>query len=984
MKSEKEKIFENHIVKYLHDNHDYEILSANDCTDKEYHILSSRLLWFIKETQVAKYAKLQENYGADADNEIFKALKTELERKPLWVIIRNSLPVRGITFDLYYPKPRSSNSQTSFDNYSKNRLALKQQYYFSAATQESIDIVLFLNGLPIITIELKHEDEGQNLHDAVAQYTVRKLDNQIFSLPFLHIAADTSEVKIATNPLSENNFIPFNEGLTNQAETEGEYPIEYLYKNALSKDWVLEYISFFLLYIPSAEKITDDGIYLVEPEMTFFPRYHQLRSNRNLATDISEHFEKNNQLGKKYLINHSAGSGKTLTISWLTDRLDSLYSTTNRKVFDMVVVLTDRKSLDKNIKDELERFVHLKTKIGFAKNSKKLKEFIKKRKSIVVSTIQKFSYIQELLEEDDSLSSLHIAFIIDEAHRSQDGKLASRAKAIFTPDDKPDNESTPTDEDEIIEQAQKIDISNQVLVAFTATPIKSTVTYFGQPFDVYLEEEAVKEGYILDVANNIISYSTLYHLKSKAIIPDDELYPQGVIHKALRDVAYRDPELIQYKSEVILKYFNTKVADILNGKAKAMVVTSSRAAGLLYFESLKEKIKKRKLPYRVLYAFSDFTDEKGKEIKEEDINELNTKHDGKLIEDVFEENDDYRIMIVANKFQQGFNQPKLVAMFLDKPVRNVNAVQTLSRLNRKCSDKDMTMVVDFTNSTKQIFDAFKHYRGGSKFETQEPNPKVLEDKYKEFLEKNIFTVEEITTYVSLVKLATTEPEKYDADLMTLSNKYREKFKEIIKGKQEQKDIVNFLDKFVSEFYFISLFFKLPKHIIRFALFAEVISDKLYKKGTITSLKEHLKSLIVEKSTVRYQGEIANPTVNEPPPPPKKTKNGGNNTPPEKVSIPDVMESLRSLFEISEEEEILINEVIEEITKDNNVISMIVNNLNNTLFLSNYKYTLRERIKNYYIDHNREEKLLEAVYVNPGGIIEYMVQSIIRICETNVA
>lgn len=315
MKSDKEKIFENHIAAYLSDKHGYISLSAADCTDTDFHFITSHLLDFIKDTQLAKYEKLQENYGTDADREILEALKTELQRKPLWVIIRNSLPVRGISFDLYYPKPRSSNSQTSFDNYNKNKFSFKQQYHFSNDTSQSIDLVLFLNGLPIITIELKHEDEGQNVYDAVEQYNIRPQENRIFTLPFLHIAADTSEVKIATNPFSEHNFIPFNQGLTNKEENQGEYPIEFLYKDVLSKDWVLEYISFFLLYIPANQKITEDGILLVEPERTIFPRFHQLRSNHKLAYSISSHFETKNTLGLKYLINHSAGSGKTLTIS---------------------------------------------------------------------------------------------------------------------------------------------------------------------------------------------------------------------------------------------------------------------------------------------------------------------------------------------------------------------------------------------------------------------------------------------------------------------------------------------------------------------------------------------------------------------------------------------------------------------------------------------------------------------------------------------
>lgn len=981
MPSDKEKIFENHIAAYLSEKHGYTALSAADCTDTDFHFIAPHLLGFIKETQLSKYEKLQENYHTDADREILEALKDELQRKPLWVIIRNSLSVRGISFDLYYPKPRSSHSLTSQDNYSKNKFSVKQQYRFSSDTAHSIDLVLFLNGLPVITLELKHEDEGQNVYDAVEQYNLRSHENRIFSLPFLHIAADTSEVKIATNPVAESNFIPFNQGLTNKEENQGEYPIEFLYRDILSKDFVLEYISFFLLYIPADQRITEDGIISIDPERSFFPRFHQLRSNHKLAQSISSHFDNENSLGLKYLINHSAGSGKTLTISWLTDRLDSLYSTGNHKVFDMVIVLTDRRSLDKNIKDELKNFIHLKEKIGFAEKSENLKNLIQRRKSIVVSTIQKFSYIQDIIQEDEGLKQLRIAFIIDEAHRSQDGKLASNVKAIFTNPELPDSEEIPTDEDELIDEARRVNINNQVLIAFTATPTQTTVDYFGEPFDEYTEDEAIKEEYIFDVAKNIISYQTLYHLKSKAIIPDDEMYPAGVVHKALRDVAYRDPELIQYKSEVILKYFEDKVKDTIFGSGKAMVVASSRPAGLLYFEALKEKIAKRNLPYKILFAFSDFTDENGNEVKEETLNELNITHGGKKIEDVFNDNIDYRIIVVANKFQTGFNQPKLVSMFLDKPVRGVNAVQTLSRLNRKAFGKDLTMVVDFTNSVQNIFDAFRRYRTGSRYRPQEPNPQALEVHYREFLSFNIFDESDIIHYTELIKEATTNLAK-DADLMALSNDYRNKFREIVTEKEEQKNIVNFLNRYVSDFYFITLFFQLPKEIIRFALFAEVIAGKLFKKGSVSSLNDHLKNLLVEKSTVRYRGIITNTTANEPPPSPKNGT-GGSSEPP-RASIPEVMDDLRVVFQISDEEAMLINEVIEEVMKDDDIINLIINNIDNRLFLSTYQNTLKQRIINYYLDHNWDDRLIEGPYISPGGIIEYIVKAVFRLCRSMVA
>jgi len=325
----------------------------------------------------------------------------------------------------------------------------------------------------------------------------------------------------------------------------------------------------------------------------------------------------------------------------------------------------------------------------------------------------------------------------------------------------------------------------------------------------------------------------------------------------------------------------------------------------------------------------------------------------------------------------------LVAMFLDKTVKGVNAVQTLSRLNRKTYGKDTTMVVDFTNSVQNIFDAFRRYRTGSRFQPQEPNPKALEDRYNEFLSFNIFDESQIIIYTELIKEATTDPAK-DADLMSLSNDYRNKFRELVTEKEAQKDIINFLNRFVSDFYFTTLFFQLPTKIIRFALFAEVIADKLFKKGSASSLKDHLKNLLVEKSTVRYRGIITSATVNEPPPPPRAGTGGGNNTIPPRTSIPEVMENLRTVFQITDEEALLINEVIEEVMKDDSIVTLIVNNIDNSLFLDAYRNTLKQRIINYYLDHNWDERLIEGPYVSPGGIIEYIVQSVYRMCKTKAA
>ena len=609
---------------------------------------------------------------------------------------------------------------------------------------------MYLNGLPIITLEFKHE-KNQTVHDAVAQYAARDHTKRIFQLPFLYIAADTADVMVATDPRRVENFRWFNSGLTNKPLTEGEYPVEFLYREALSKDRILEVLSFFLVYVPHREA---EGDKPECPAFTLFPRYHQSRMVRKVADNALAHFAEKGDIGRKFLINHSAGSGKTLSICWLADRLHSLYKPgTNEKLVDMVFILTDRKTLDKNIRDDIENFTHLKDVVGLARKAEDLPRYMAERKSIVVTTQQKFAWILQEIEKDPALKKLRVAFLIDEAHRSQEGRLGAAIRKPFRESRSPDapdieRDEERDDEEEIARIIREHD-SNQLFVAFTATPAPATVTLFGEPFDTYSEAEAIAEGYIVDVASSILSYETLYHLHCRIVPnPDDEkLYPKGVVAKALKNVAFQDDGLIQYKAEVMLRIFEENVKHLIGGRSKVMIVTSSRVAGLRYFDVIKEKVRERNADYKVLYAFSDFLHpETNQPISEHAINDLS---EGEQIEDRFE-GDDYRWMVVANKFQTGFDQPLLAGMFIDKPVVDRNAVQTVSRLNRSHEGKSDVVVVDFTNNATAILKAFAKYRKGTPFEPGDPDPAQCTKLHEEIITAGGFIQEDARNFVKLI------------------------------------------------------------------------------------------------------------------------------------------------------------------------------------------------------------------------------------------
>ena len=999
-----EKKFQKHIADFLIREHGCAVLTQEEITDTEFYFAEDHLYAFLNATQSETIERLEVDYGSDTRDEIFKELREEIGRRPLWSIIRTGLSVRGHDFKLYFPKPRSSESVAN-QLYSENRITFIPELLIKGAKRP--DFVIFLNGLPIVTMELKHE-ANQNVHDAVAQYVARDHSDQIFQLPFLHIAADTSDVQVATDPRAEKNFRWFNTGLTNQQLTEGEYPVEFLYREVLSKNNLLEAVSFYLVQAPKQEAAEDRP---ERPAFTLFPRYHQLRCVEKIARETQGHFAEHGDVGRKFLVNHSAGSGKTLTMCWLADRLHSLYKPgTSEKMVNMVFLLTDRKSLDKNIRDDMDKFTHLKDVVRYAKRSGDLGRFLRDREQIIVTTQQKFRYILDKIANDTGLRDLRVAFLIDEAHRSQEGSMATAIRTPFrdapttqvrecmvlaadpfmpyiavneedsieapTPAethdvDTPDAEDAQQQEDpqdQIARVIREHDL-NQLFVAFTATPSPATVQLFGEPFDSYTEAEAIQEGYIVDVAQSIISYKTLYHLHCP-IIPSGEaekLFPPGVVSKALKNVAFQDSELIQYKAEVMLRIFEEQVKPLIEGRAKAMIVTTSRIAGLEYFRVIQRKLKERGAEHKALYAFSDFVHpDNNKVITEHAVNGL---HDGELIEDRFEE-ESYRLMIVASKFQTGFDQPLLAGMFLDKAVADRNAVQTISRLNRCHPDKNGVVVVDFTNNAKTILKAFNKYRHGSPHEPDEPDPQKCLELQEEILAVGLFTQADARPVVELIKT------NDDPALQTRANELRQRFQAHITDPEGRKSFVYLLAKFVKSYHFLSSFFSYEVSVREFVAFCEFIGPQLIKAGSISELMKLVRSTVVEKAAVTYEGEVEMPAGLKKP---KATHGGGGVAPPvKKISVQDMIAKIRETFDISDEEALHIREVSEEKLEDESIRQTVVAHRTDVGFLESvYKNHVNTGIQEAYALRQLYEQLGDPKYTDKGAIFDIMAYTVIQ-------
>ena len=963
-----ELAFQQHIAAFLVREHKYGVLEQADITDTENFIVEDHLWAFLNDTQPETVKKLAEDYGTDARDEVFRALRNELRHTPLWLLIRHGLKVRGLEFRLYYPRPRSSESVAT-KLYDKNRITYRPHFYFGDTNTE-IDFVFFLNGLPIVALELKHE-KNQTVDDAVTQFTKRNHTQKIFQHPFLYLAADTTDVMAATDPRREESFRWHNTGLTNTPLTEGEYPVEFLYREVLSKERLLEALAFFLVYVPKREAEEDKP---ERPAFTLFPRYHQGRTVRRIAEDALAHFNENGDIGRKYLVNHSAGSGKTLTICWLADRLHSLFKPgTSEKLADVIFVLTDRKTLDKNIKDEIENFIHLKDVVGLAKKAEDLPRFLAQRKPIIITTQQKFAWILTEIENDPALKQLRVAFLIDEAHRSQEGRMATAIRKPFREKvdvdaADADAEQEPEDEEEEIARIIREHDRNQLFVAFTATPAPATVTLFGEAFDTYTEAEAIAEGYIVDVAASIISYKTLYNLRSRVVPkPDEEqkLYPKGVVAKALKNVAFQDDELIQYKSEVMLRIFEENVKPLIGGRAKAMIVTSSRVAGLRYFQIIKEKLKERGADYKVLYAFSDFVHpQTNASISEHSLNELK---DGEQIEDRFD-GEDYRLMVVANKFQTGFDQPLLAGMFLDKPVFDRNAVQTISRLNRCYDEKRDVVVVDFTNNAREILKAFAKYRKGTPFPPGEPDENECVRLREEILSAGVFTQDDAKEIVRLLGANS------DARVQFAVAGLRARFQKEIAEFDQRKALVYLLARFVKSYHFLTCFFAYPSEIGEFAAFAEYVGPQLIKQGTVSELMKRIRETQVVKAAVQYQGEVRSGG-------PVKIKSGtgrkGPGPTPKKVSIQDMIDEIRTRFNITDEEALYIREVTEEKSQDESIRATVRTHQEDLVYLEGpFRGQVNGQIQWAYQERGRYDELADDKYKDPGGIFDIMAVTVI--------
>ncbi len=697
----KEIEFEKHIEKELVRLHGFRKRNAETDYNRLTTLDEELLFDFLRVTQEEKLTKLQEISGNALETRLMRRIDEEIGRRGIIDCLRKGVEEGPVKIDLMYFRPVNSENPDVERVYRSNIFSIARQVKFSQTTEQSIDAVLFVNGIPIITAELKNELTGQNVYHAIRQYqNDRDPREKLFSFKrcVSHFAIDTSEAFETTELKSERTFfLPFNKGFefgAGNPPVEGKHKTHYVWEKLWAPDSLADLLQFF---VHAYDEVREDrlGREYCQP-IQLFPRYQQWRTVLDLLSASQVH-----GVGINYLIQHSAGSGKSLTIAWLAHRLINLFDIKNERVYDAVIVLTDRRVLDKMLREIIRALSPIPgIFVPTGEDGTRLKDALEGNAQIITSTIQKFPFVNGLVNQ---LSTKKFALIVDEAHSSQSGELTRAVQ------DRLGGEGI---EDWLIEQVKsRKQPGNISYFAFTATPKHETLERFGKkqpdgsysPFSLYSMKQATEEKFILDVLSNYTTYKTYFKLLKKAA--EDPTVPRVRALSAILRYVNLHENTLEQKIEVIMAHFEKTVKDLLRGESKAMIVTSSRDAAVRYKLAMDHYLREHNYPHKTLAAFTDSIELDGVSYTETSINEGipedNTAKEFKKAE--------YRFLIVAEKYQTGFDEPFLCAMYVDKHLSGVQAVQALSRLNRTARDKDQVYVLDFVNEVDDIKRAFEPY-----------------------------------------------------------------------------------------------------------------------------------------------------------------------------------------------------------------------------------------------------------------------------------
>lgn len=750
--------------------------------------ISEDVIGFIKDTQIKSYNKLKEQYGSDTDRKLITYINNLISSRGLIDLLRKGFTDRGCKFRLLYFQPKNNLNSEHQELFQKNRFVVVRQLHYSTKNENSIDMGLFINGIPFMTMELKNQLTNQNIIDSERQYRYDRDPKEPllqFQRCIVHFCCDNDRVSMTTRLSGDKTrFLPYNKGIDNPDT--GGMRTEYLWKEILTPNSVLDILENFVHLSVEKEKEWNEKEQRViekKTELLVFPRFHQLEVIRKIRTTLMDE-----GVGKNYLIQNTTGSGKSYSIGWLSHLLTSLYKDPNdtKRLFDTIIVITDRKVLDQQLQYTIKQLEQTSGVVNPVDvNSTQLKEYLEKGKDIIITTIQKFPRISETINE---LPNRSFGIIVDEVHSSQSGESSKHLKKSLSKGE--ENETDEDDEedytdvdrkilDEIRSRGKKENIS---FFGFTGTPKNKTLEIFGRknsegkfvPFHIYSMKQSITEGFTLDVLQNYTTYSRWFKLNKE--VDEDKELPKNKVMEEL--VKYVDGHsiTIKHKVKIILEHFVKHTSKKIQGKGRGMVVVRSRKHCVQFYQEMKKQMEEMGLPYSCLVGFSGVVRMDGQEYTEDNLNKLPPKVS--IPEGVKDPR--YRILIVSNKFQTGYDEPLIHSMYVDKTMGGLQCVQTLSRLNRKTTGKTDTFVMDFVNEPKDIYESFKDYYENTMLE-EETDPNRLYTLQNDIEGTHLFTKYEVDEFSNIFYNPNTPQEQ----LQPILNRVVDKWKEIQDNDQKE-------------------------------------------------------------------------------------------------------------------------------------------------------------------------------------------------------
>lgn len=958
--------------------------------DRENAIDPTVFIPFVKVTQPEVWESLGKLHGSETEGIVVDDLCKAMNSQGSLAVIRHGFKCFGKVIRVAFFAPAHSMNPDTARLYAANRLTVTRQLHYSTSNQNSIDVVLSLNGIPIVTAELKNPMSGQNVGHAKHQYRAdRDPRERIFEFKrrsLVHFAVDPDEVYMTTRlDGKKTHFLPFNLGDGTGAgnpENPHGYKTAYLWERVWQRDSLLDILARFIHLQVEEKRI---GGRKIRKEAMIFPRYHQLDAVRKLEADAWA-----SGVGKNYLIQHSAGSGKSNSIGWLAHRLASLHNDQDQKVYDSVIVITDRVVLDRQLQDTIYQFEHRQGVVEkIDEDSTQLANALKAGTPIIITTLQKFPFVTEKV---GGLPDRRYAVIVDEAHSSQSGETATELKGVLAANsikekakERAAAEGLADHEEEILKTMLKRGRQPNIsCFAFTATPKYKTLEVFGaagtdgkpQPFHLYSMRQAIEEGFILDVLKNYTTYRTYYKLIKS--IQDDPEVDKRKAAQALARFMSLHPHNIAQKAEVMLEHFRTFTRHKIGGRAKAMVATSSRLHAVRYKQEFDKQIREKGYAdIKTLVAFSGTVEDPevaGVTYTEPD---MNREADGKPISEkrLPEKfaSDEYSVLIVAEKYQTGFDQPLLHTMYVDKRLDGIQAVQTLSRLNRTCPGKEDTFVLDFVNKPEDIYQAFKPYYEGTHV-GEEADPRQLYDLQAKLDESHVYHADEVEAFCMVFfKAKAVQTPTDHAKINAIIDPAVGRFNEL--DEEEREQFRGLLITFRSLYSFLSQVIPYQdSDLEKLYTFARFLLAKLPRRATgpkydfddEVTLKFYRLQKISE-GTIQLEpgegGEVKGPTA---------VGTGQSEGP--QVELSRLIDQINERFgtDFTPADELFFNQIREEAVADEGLRQAAHANT-----IDNFRFVFDKALEGLFIDRMEQNEELFAKFMNDKDFQKLVTEHLLR-------